>query len=108
MTDLFRAFTLWKNRVQDYIENHPIQMIYWETTRNCDLTCVHCGSPRETWDISKELSTKEIIGVFQRLAEKIDFNEFKFFSLTGGEPFVRKDLRKKGTGTFSTVWVCEF
>lgn len=67
-------------------------MIYWEVTRNCDLTCVHCGSPRETWEPDKELTTKEIIDVFQRLAEKIDFSEFKFFSLTGGEPFVRKDL----------------
>lgn len=90
--DLSQKFLAWRERVQEYIARHPIQMIYWEVTRNCDLTCVHCGSPRETWNADKELSDSEILGVFRRLAEGIDWSEFKFLSLTGGEPFVRPGL----------------
>lgn len=90
--ELKKKFEVWQERIQEYVDRHPIQMIYWEVTRNCDITCVHCGSPRETWDSAKELTDNEIIGVFRRLAESIDWSEFKFVSLTGGEPFVRPNL----------------
>jgi radical SAM protein with 4Fe4S-binding SPASM domain len=92
MEKLLPQFEQWRERVQEYVARHPIQMIYWEVTRNCDLTCVHCGSPRETWDSSKELSDTEVIATFHRLAQGIDWSQFKFLSLTGGEPFVRKGL----------------
>jgi len=90
--DLKKKFEVWRERVQGYIKRHPIQMIYWEVTRNCDIACVHCGSPRETWQPDKELTDEEVIGAFRRLAEGIDWKEFKFVSLTGGEPFVRPNL----------------
>jgi radical SAM protein with 4Fe4S-binding SPASM domain len=67
-------------------------MVYWEVTRNCDMKCIHCGSPSETWESEKELSDGEVLRSFKRLAEGIDWSEFKFLSLTGGEPFVRPNL----------------
>lgn len=90
--DLKQSFQSWCGRVQEYVVRHPIQMIYWEVTRNCDMVCVHCGSPRETWEPEKELTDEEILGVFRRLSEGIRWEEFKFLSLTGGEPFVRPNL----------------
>ena len=87
-----RLFDVWRERVQEWVCRHPIQMIYWETTRNCDLQCIHCGSPKETWDRNQELTKEEVVGVFRRLAQGTDFSEFKFVSLTGGEPFMRVDL----------------
>lgn len=92
MKELSDKFLAWRNRVQEYVARHPIQMIYWEVTRNCDMTCIHCGSPSETWEPSKELSDKEVINVFKRIARGIEWSEFKFVSLTGGEPFVRNNL----------------
>ncbi|NIU84629.1 MAG: radical SAM protein [Candidatus Thorarchaeota archaeon] len=90
--DLEDRYRAWQERVQQYISCHPIQMVYWEVTRNCDMSCVHCGSPSETWEPEKELTNSEIIKAFRRLAEGIDWSEFKFVSLTGGEPFVRPNL----------------
>jgi radical SAM protein with 4Fe4S-binding SPASM domain len=92
MENLLPKFQQWREKVQNYVDWHPIQMIYWEVTRNCDLVCVHCGSPRETWNPEAELSDSEVLRVFRRLAEGIDWSQFKFLSLTGGEPFVRKGI----------------
>lgn len=85
-------FNRWALKVNERIKRHPLEMIYWESTRNCDIRCVHCGSPQETWDKDTELSTEEVIKAFKEICDTFDLSEFKFVSITGGEPFVRKDL----------------
>jgi len=89
---LEQAFDSWKTRVNDKIQQHPLEIISWEATRACNLNCVHCGSPLETWVRQDELSTEEVIGAFYQIAEDFDLSKFHHINITGGEPFVRKDL----------------
>ncbi len=82
----------WKTNIDNLIENHPLQIISWESTRRCNLNCLHCGSPSEEVDVEEELSTDEIIKAFNQIAEEFDMSQFRHINITGGEPFVRKDL----------------
>jgi len=82
----------WKKNIEDLIENHPLQIISWEATRRCNLSCLHCGSPSEDVELGEELSTDEVIGAFNQIAEDFDMSQFRHINITGGEPFVRKDL----------------
>lgn len=89
---LDEAFDTWKSRVDEKIRAHPLEIISWEATRACNLNCVHCGSPRETWNQEEELTTDEVVGAFYQIAEDFDLSRFHHINITGGEPFVRKDL----------------
>ena len=66
-------------------------MIYWESTRNCDIRCVHCGSPQETWDKDTELSTEEVIKAFKEIMIHLIFPNLSSFQ-SQGRALVRKDL----------------
>jgi len=85
-------FDQWKQRINDLIQKHPLQIISWEATRRCNLKCLHCGSPAEEVDLGEELTTDEVIGAFTQIAENFDMNGFRHINITGGEPFVRYDL----------------
>ncbi|PXF55442.1 MAG: hypothetical protein C4B58_14915 [Deltaproteobacteria bacterium] len=89
---LKQIFDKWKDRVEQLIKEHPLQIISWEATRRCNLNCVHCGSPAEDVVLSDELSTEEVIFAFEQVAIDFDMNQFRHINITGGEPFVRKDL----------------
>ena len=91
---LEQAFDSWKNRVNEKIQKHPLEIISWEATRACNLNCVHCGSPSETWIRQEELATEELIEAFSQIAKDFDLSNFHHINITGGEPFVRKDLIK--------------
>ncbi len=45
-----RLFERWRERMEQLIREHPLQIITWEATRRCNLRCVHCGSPAEEVD----------------------------------------------------------
>jgi radical SAM protein with 4Fe4S-binding SPASM domain len=85
-------FENWRKRIESLIQEHPLQLISWEATRRCNLKCVHCGSPSEEVNLDDELSTEEIIGAFEQIASDFDMSQFRHINITGGEPFVRKDL----------------
>jgi radical SAM protein with 4Fe4S-binding SPASM domain len=74
------------------IEQHPMQIISWEATRRCNMKCLHCGSPAENVNLIEELNTDEVIEIFERIAHDFDMSKFRHINITGGEPFVRKDL----------------
>lgn len=90
--ELEKAFDTWKERMNKKIKEHPLEIISWEATRACNLNCVHCGSPLETWVRQKELTTDEVVMAFYQVAEDFDLSRFRHINITGGEPFVRKDL----------------
>ncbi|MBR9691454.1 radical SAM protein [Candidatus Woesearchaeota archaeon] len=82
----------WRNNIEDLVGTHPLQIISWESTRRCNLNCLHCGSPSEEVELQEELTTDEVIGAFNQIAEDFDMSLFRHINITGGEPFVRKDL----------------
>lgn len=86
-------FSEWTTEVNKKISNPKIRILSLEVTRNCNLNCMHCGSPTETWNRNEELSLEEITGTLKRVAENLlDPAHFKHLLIVGGEPFVRKDL----------------
>ncbi len=85
-------FDNWKRRIDTLVKEHPLQIISWEATRRCNLKCVHCGSPAEAVNHNEELTTDEIVGAFEQIANDFDMAGFRHINITGGEPFVRKDL----------------
>lgn len=87
-------FSGWKRQIKDLIKEHPLQIISWEATRRCNLKCVHCGSPAESVRLEDELSTDEVVGAFEQIMHDFDMTRFRHINITGGEPFVRKDLLK--------------
>jgi len=85
-------FDRWRQRIERLIRDHPLQVITWEATRRCNLRCLHCGSPAEEVELADELTADEVVGAFDQIARDFDMSEFRHVNVTGGEPFVRRDL----------------
>jgi len=90
--ELEEIFNDWKANVEKTIKKHPLQVIHWESTRRCNLRCKHCESPTEGSNSEDELSKKEVLDGFKKIREQIDMSNFSRVLVSGGEPFVRKDL----------------
>lgn len=67
---------------------HPLRMVAWELTRNCNLTCLHCRASASLGPYENELSTEEIV----RVLDDIRTFASPTIILTGGEPLLRKDI----------------
>lgn len=63
-------------------------VVIWETTRACDLACVHCRAAAQSRRSQFELTTAE---GFQ-LIDQIKLLDPKVFVLTGGDPLKRGDV----------------
>jgi radical SAM protein len=60
----------------------------WETTRACDLACLHCRAEAIKWRHPLELSTRESL----QLVDEVSQCGNPLFVLTGGDPMKRPDL----------------
>jgi radical SAM protein with 4Fe4S-binding SPASM domain len=65
----------------------PLFIVPWRCTFACDLNCVHCTSARAP-KAQGELSTADA----KKLVDRVHDFGATFFGVTGGEPFLRKDL----------------
>lgn len=63
-------------------------LVIWETTRACDLACLHCRAEAKTCRDPDELSTLEAMALMNRVR---CFGR-PLFVLTGGDPMKRPDL----------------
>lgn len=66
----------------------PPRTVIWEATRRCDFKCMHCGAYDEKPPLVKEMNTEKI----KRVVKELGNYGAKYFFVTGGEPFLRKDL----------------
>ncbi len=63
-------------------------IVVWNSTRTCNLRCIHCYSNSESKKYEGELTTKEALKFIDGLAEfKVPVILF-----SGGEPLLRQDL----------------
>lgn len=63
-------------------------VVVWNSTRTCNLKCIHCYSNSESKKYKGELDTKEALRFIDHLAEfKVPVILF-----SGGEPLLREDL----------------
>ena len=67
-------------------DRRPI--VVWNTTRTCNLHCVHCYTDSDNLKYDGELTTAE---AFKLIDELSDFG-IPSLLFSGGEPFMRKDL----------------
>ena len=77
-------------------ESHPkgenkgrsLRLVAWETTRNCNLACIHCRASAAQGPFSGELDTEASF----RLMDQIAQVGKPIIILTGGEPLLRTDI----------------
>jgi len=70
------------------MEYYPIKTLYMELTHACNQHCRHCYLDGGIHHEVAEMSTAQIIGILE--AFKAQGGEY--LVLTGGEPFMRKDI----------------
>jgi radical SAM protein with 4Fe4S-binding SPASM domain len=63
------------------------EIAVWEFTFRCNVNCIHCGSDCGEATRPDELSTEEALHLVEQLAEL----GCKNVTISGGEPFLRKD-----------------
>lgn len=63
----------------------PPQMVLWDCTRNCNLSCKYCGSPER---YEHELDTPQMLAILKTFK---DYG-IPYIAATGGEPLTRPDL----------------
>lgn len=69
--------------------NQPsLRLVAWETTRNCNLSCVHCRASATCGPYSGELDTQAAFTLLDQIAEVAK----PIIILTGGEPLLRDDI----------------
>ncbi len=67
---------------------NAIRLVAWETTRRCNLSCVHCRASAEDHFYKNELDTKAAF----KLLDEIRETGQPIIILTGGEPLLRNDI----------------
>lgn len=65
-----------------------LRLVAWETTRNCNLDCMHCRASATQGPYSGELDTPAAL----RLLDQISQVGEPIVILTGGEPLLRDDI----------------
>lgn len=65
-----------------------LRLVAWETTRNCNLSCVHCRASATHGPYENELDTQTAF----RLLDQIAAVGQPIVILTGGEPLLRSDI----------------
>lgn len=63
------------------------QMAVWEITYMCNVNCIHCGSDCDSSMRKDELTTPEALSLVEQLSDI----GCKHITISGGEPFLRKD-----------------
>jgi len=65
-----------------------LRLVAWETTRNCNLACVHCRASATMGPYKDELDTRQGLRLLDQIAEVGK----PIIILTGGEPLLREDI----------------
>jgi radical SAM protein with 4Fe4S-binding SPASM domain len=68
-------------------KNGPLLIVPWRCTFACDSNCVHCTSAGKT-ALPDEVNTENA----KHIVDEVSEFGASFFGVTGGDPFLRKDL----------------
>jgi radical SAM protein len=87
-----------------FIYDRAPLLVYWESTRACELACVHCRAAATTWRHPLELDAGEARALMQQIAAfgsglpdrtpgaKRGLARLPHLIITGGDPLQRSDL----------------
>src|SRR5918995_4269991 len=70
----------------------PPRLVFWETTKACNLSCQHCRAVPQTTRSSQDFTTAEGFALMDQLAELSKL----VLILSGGEPLYRPDIFELG------------
>lgn len=70
---------------------HELRYLFWETTRKCNMACLHCGSDCGRDDSLVGLPRNVIEDVLSEIAQAFSPSDIMLVA-SGGEPLVRADL----------------
>ena len=65
-----------------------LRLLFWETTKACNLSCHHCRAIPQTACAPEDLSTREGFGLMDAISEIAK----PVLILSGGEPLYRPDI----------------
>jgi radical SAM protein len=65
-------------------------LVFWETTRACQLSCIHCRASAIKDPLPNELTHEEGIGLLDRIT--LFGKPYPTVIFTGGDPLMRKDI----------------
>lgn len=65
-----------------------LRLVFWETTKACNLSCKHCRAVPQTCLGANELKTSDALALIDQIAEVAK----PVLVLSGGEPLFRPDL----------------
>lgn len=76
--------------IQEYrkADNHYLRSVHWSVTGKCNLKCRHCYMSAPDYKY-RDLSTEECMNIIDQMEQA----NVAAVSITGGEPFVREDIR---------------
>ena len=75
-----------------YLYEHPkLYHLFLEVTSRCNARCEHCGSSCGYEKPKNEISKEKLMETLKEISEHYDASEI-LLNVTGGEPFLRKDL----------------
>ena len=81
---------LYDERMKLY--DHPVlRDLFLEVTSRCNARCEHCGSSCGEKIPKDEIEAEYLKKALKEIAEHYDANKI-LLNVTGGEPFIRKDL----------------
>jgi len=66
----------------------PLRLVFWETTKACNLSCRHCRAVPQRTLGPNELTTSDAFDLIDRIAEIAK----PVMVLSGGEPLFRSDV----------------
>ena len=69
-------------------KNNTLRLVAWETTRNCNLACIHCRAAATNGPYEGELDAQQAFTLLDQIAEVGK----PIIILTGGEPLLREDI----------------
>ncbi len=67
---------------------NELRLVAWETTRNCNLSCIHCRASATCGPYTGEMDSTAAFRLLDQIAEVGK----PIVILTGGEPLLRKDI----------------
>jgi len=93
MSDEERA-AIWDEHIRlrlKLYEEHPLDYLFLEVTRECNLSCAYCGSVCGAKPQRKELPVEEFIQAVRQVAEDFDPGDI-VVAVTGGEPLTKPGI----------------
>ena len=94
MTDKFSRF-LFNQFKKNETRLHELQFLFWECTKRCNMSCLHCGSDCSVDSKTPDLPFHDFLNAILPLKKVYKPNSITV-AITGGEPLMRKDLPECG------------